>query len=62
MQEPYYTAEAVSKMLHIHIASIRRMCVQGKFEGARKFGRAWYIPRTSIDPTPPPQKPATPVP
>ena len=61
MQELYYTPEDVAKILRMHVVSIRRMCREGQFEGARKFGRDWYIPRTSIDPAPP-QKPPTPQP
>ena len=60
MQEPYYTADEVARILHKHVVNVRRLCREGAFEGARKFGRDWYIPKTTIDPPAPQQKSSTP--
>ncbi len=51
-QEPepqYYTVEEAAKILRVHPETIRRMCKQKKFKGARKVGDTWRIPRSSID-------------
>ena len=61
MQEsPWYTSEQASIILQRHPDTIRRLCQKGRLEGARKFGGEWYIPRTTIDPPTPQEKPATP--
>jgi excisionase family DNA binding protein len=60
MQSPYYTVEEVSAILHTHVETVRKWCRTGRLEGARKFGKDWFIPRTTIDPQPPQAKPATP--
>jgi excisionase family DNA binding protein len=51
MQEsPYYTPEQAAIILQKHKDTVRRLCQQGKLEGARKIGGEWLIPRASIDP------------
>ena len=59
-ESPWYTAEQAASVLQKHIDTIRRLCKEGKLEGARKIGSEWYIPRTTIDPPAPRQQPATP--
>ncbi|TMD65144.1 MAG: helix-turn-helix domain-containing protein [Chloroflexi bacterium] len=59
-QSPYYTADEVAEILHTHVETVRKWCRSGKLEGARKFGKDWFIPRTTIDPQPPQQKPTMP--
>ena len=61
MQEsPYYTPEQAAIILQKHPDTVRRLCKRGELEGARKIGGEWYIPRTTIDPPAPIEKPATP--
>jgi excisionase family DNA binding protein len=61
MQEsPYYTPEQAAIILQKHTDTVRRLCQKGKIEGARKIGGEWLIPRSSIDPPAPQEKPATP--
>ncbi len=62
LESPYYTPEQAAIILQKHPDTIRRLCQQGKIEGARKIGGEWLIPRASIDPIPPApqQKPASP--
>jgi excisionase family DNA binding protein len=57
MKDLYYTVEEAAKILHAHPNTIREWCESGKLEGARKFGRKWLIPKTTIDPQEPPQPP-----
>ncbi len=60
MQEsPYYTPEQAAIILQKHPDTVRRLCQKGKIDGARKIGGEWLIPRTTIDPPAPQQKPAT---
>jgi excisionase family DNA binding protein len=60
MQEsPWYTSDQAAIVLQRHPETIRKLCKQGKLEGARKIGGEWYIPRTTIDPPAPTQQPAT---
>ena len=35
-------------MLHIDRSRVGRLCRQGRFEGARKIGGRWVIPRESV--------------
>ncbi len=58
-QSPYYTVDEVAEILHTHVETVRKWCRSGKLEGARKFGKDWFIPRTTIDPPPPKQQPTT---
>lgn len=55
---PYYTVDEIAEMLHTHVETVRKWCRDGRLEGARKFGKDWFIPRTTIDPPKPQQKPA----
>lgn len=57
MQEsPYYTSEQAAVILQKRADTVRRLCQRGAIPGARKIGREWLIPRTSIDPTPLPKQ------
>lgn len=60
MQEsPWYTPEQAAVILQKHPDTVRRLCKRGELEGARKIGGEWYIPRTTIDPPTPSEKPVT---
>lgn len=59
-KSPWYTSEQAAGILQKHIDTIRRLCKQGKLEGARKIGSEWYIPCTTIDPPAPHQSSTTP--
>jgi len=40
-----YTA---AEMLGMTPRGVRKQCAEGKIEGARKFGRVWRIPKSSV--------------
>ena len=54
VDSPYYTVKETARKLKKHPDTIRSWCENGELEGARKIGRDWYIPKTSVDPQPPP--------
>ena len=37
-----------ANILHIDRSRVGRLCRQGRFEGARKIGERWVIPRESV--------------
>ncbi len=51
-KELYYTVEEAAAILRVHPNTVREWCEDGTLTGARKFGRKWLIPRTSVDPEP----------
>jgi excisionase family DNA binding protein len=56
-EELYYTVEETAKILKAHPNTVRDWCENGTLQGARKFGRKWLIPRASIEPQIPLEKP-----
>ena len=49
IEKDYVDAPEAAKMLHISNARIRRLCLDGRFEGAFKAGSSWLIPRKAVE-------------
>ena len=49
---PYYTAEQAAGIIGVSRDTIYDWCENGTLAGARRFGKTWRIPRTSVDPHP----------
>ncbi len=45
LSELFETTEEAAERLGVSRITICRWCRQGRFPGALKFGRGWYIPR-----------------
>lgn len=45
----YVDSVEAGRLLNITDARIRRLCLDGRFEGALKTGKSWIIPRESVD-------------
>ncbi len=45
LSEKFQTTAEAAKRLGVSRVTICRWCRQGRFPGALKFGRGWYIPR-----------------
>ena len=45
----YVDSVEAGKLLNITDARIRRLCLDGRFEGALKTGKSWIFPRKSVD-------------
>lgn len=48
IERDYYSTIEAAKVLNISDARIRRLCLDGKFEGALKTGKSWLIPKITI--------------
>jgi excisionase family DNA binding protein len=46
LAEQFETTAEAAERLGFSRGTIRRWCRQGRFPGALKFARAWYLPRT----------------
>ncbi len=46
LEEQFETTASAAERLGFSRITIRRWCRQGRFPGALKFARAWYLPRT----------------
>ena len=46
--DEYVSVEEAAKILDYKEASISLLCRQGKFEGAKRIGHQWFIPRDSV--------------
>ena len=44
----YLDTPSAAHELNISDARIRRLCLDGRFEGALKAGQAWLIPKSSL--------------
>ncbi len=48
IERDYVDTPSAARELKVSDARIRRLCLDGRFEGALKAGRAWLIPKTSL--------------
>ena len=44
----YMDSPEAARMLNITDSRIRRLCLDGRFEGAIKAGKSWLIPRIAV--------------
>jgi hypothetical protein len=51
VERVYETSEQAADRLGISVVTLCRWCRQGRFPGALKHGRAWYVP-SGMDPQP----------
>ena len=61
--EDFVTAREAGQMLNINRARVGVLCREGRFEGAKKIGLGWMIPRIAVQNfkrLPPGLKPQTP--
>ena len=43
---PYYMSpEEYAELMGVHVVTVRRLCREGKLDGAVKVGAVWRIPR-----------------
>ncbi len=49
--EKYLTAKEISDKWGISVRAVQTMCVNGKIEGAKKFGGVWAIPEDAAKPS-----------
>ena len=47
--DEYISVEEASKILDYRKESIALLCRQGKFEGVKRIGHQWFIPRNSVE-------------
>ena len=47
----YTRAEEAAKQWDISVRQVQRLCVNGRIEGAIKFGNTWAIPENTEKPT-----------
>ena len=46
--DEYISVDEASKILNYRKESIALLCRQGKFEGVKRIGHQWFIPRNSV--------------
>ena len=46
--DEYISADEAAKILDYRKESITLLCRQGKFEGVKRIGHQWFIPRNSV--------------
>ena len=49
IDQQYVDGPEAARMLNVSNSRIRRLCLDGRFEGALKTGRAWLIPRKEVE-------------
>ena len=49
MLEGFITAKEAAVMLNRTSDYIRKLCANGEFEGAYKFGATWIIPKSAVE-------------
>ena len=47
--DEYISVDEASKILDYRKESIALLCRQGKFEGVKRIGHQWFIPRNSVE-------------
>ena len=47
--DEYISADEAAKILDYRKESITLLCRQGKFEGVKRIGHQWFIPRSSVE-------------
>ena len=47
--DKYISVEEASKILDYRKESISLLCRQGKFEGVKRIGHQWFIPREAVE-------------
>jgi len=47
--DEYISADEAAKILDYRKESITLLCRQGKFEGVKRIGHQWFIPRNSVE-------------
>ena len=47
----YVQAEEIAKRWDISMRQVQRLCIEGRIEGAVKFGNTWAIPEGAKKPT-----------
>ncbi len=50
MMDGYMTIKEVSEKWNIGVRRINTLCLQGRIEGASKFGKSWAIPTSTEKP------------
>ena len=45
----YFDTPSAARQLKVTDARVRKLCLDGRLEGALKTGRAWLIPKTSVE-------------
>lgn len=48
IERNYVDSPSAARELSVSDARIRRLCLDGRFDGALKAGRAWLIPKSSL--------------
>lgn len=48
IERDYFDSISAARELNVTDSRIRKLCSEGRFEGALKTGRAWIIPKVSI--------------
>lgn len=48
VMKEFMTATAAAKELGVTGTRVRRLCREGRFQGAIKLGTSWIIPRSSV--------------
>lgn len=48
IERDYVDSPSAARELRVSDARIRRLCIDGRFDGALKAGRAWLIPKISL--------------
>jgi len=47
----YIRAETVAQQWNVSKRHVQRLCLDGRIEGAVKFGTTWAIPESALKPT-----------
>ena len=47
----YIRADEAAKRWDVSMRQVQRMCIQGRINGAEKFGNTWAIPENAPKPT-----------
>ena len=48
IDKDYVDSPEAARILNVDDSRIRRLCLDGRFEGAIKAGKSWLIPRISV--------------
>lgn len=49
LNKSYIDSPEAARMLNISDSRIRRLCLDGRFEGAIKAGKSWIIPKIAVE-------------
>jgi len=47
----YVQANEIAERWNMSMRQVQRLCIEGRVEGAVKFGNTWAIPENAVKPT-----------